>query len=97
MYPDFVVTLLSGGDLTITNSFDGRQTVINNCVSGEKITMKNMVIETSNSTHAKTIMNDFNFKFPQICTSYNNAKNTYTFSLPCTVSVTYRPVRKVGI
>ncbi|MBR4590681.1 MAG: hypothetical protein IKO36_08520 [Bacteroidaceae bacterium] len=97
VYPDFVVTLLSGGDLTITNSFDGRQTVINNCVSGEKITMKNMVIETSNSTHAKTIMNDFNFKFPQICNSYNNAKNTYTFSLPCTVSVTYRPVRKVGI
>lgn len=96
-YPNVTVTLAQDGDLVITNSFDGRQTIINNCVSGEVITMSNMVIETSNSAHAETIMNDFNFKFPQICNSYESAKNTYSFSLECSVSISYKPVRKVGI
>lgn len=96
-YPDVTINLLESGDLTITNSFDGRQTIIKNCVNGETITMKNMVIETTNNAHKATIMNDFNFRFPQIHNSYKKARNKYTFSLKCSVVMTYRPVRKVGM
>lgn len=96
-YPDVTIDLLGTGDLTITNSFDGRQTIIKNCVNGERITMKDMIIETSSVAHRETIMNDFNFRFPQIHNSYTKARNKFTFSLPCNVIMTYRPVRKVGM
>lgn len=97
-YIDMEVTPLANGNLTITNSFDGRQTIINNCVSGETISMnEDLIIETNDTSHQNTIMNDFNFKFPQICNSYNETRNTYTFSLPCNVIINYKPIRKVGI
>lgn len=91
------ITPSSAGNLTITNAFDGKVTAINNCVSGETITLDNQLITTDNSTHAETIMDDFNFVFPRICNSFNNIKNVYTFSLPCEVSMKYKPTRKVGI
>lgn len=97
IYPTMIINLSSSGDLKITNSFDGTQTIIKNCVSGEQITFDNMVIETTNVSHSETIMNDFNFKFPKLCNSYNTRRNNYTFSLPCSVSFSYRPIRKVGL
>ena len=96
-YPSVKLTMKASGDLTITNGFDNRQTIIRNCSSGEVITMKNMIIESSDTAHQQTIMNDFNFLFPRICNSYDNIDNKFTFSLPCEVEMTYKPIRKVGI
>ena len=96
-YPRITLILDDSGDLIITNSFDGRQTKVANCVSGEVITFDNMWLTSSDSAHNKTIMNDFNFMFPQICNSYSDRKNTYTFSLPCSVEFYYEATRKVGV
>ena len=96
-YPYMKIKMKNSGTLTITNSFDGRSTIIKNCVSGETITMKDMIIESSDVAHQGTIMNDFNFLFPRICNSYDNLDNKFTFSLPCEVEITYKPIRKVGI
>ena len=96
-YPKVEITPTANGNLTITNGFDGRQTIIKNCVNGEKITMENLTIESTNQSHNATIMNDFNFKYLRICNAYNNTRNKYEFSLPCHVTITYRPIRKVGI
>lgn len=97
-YPTIEITLNASGNLSITNSFDdSRVTTINNCISGEKITIENMIIETSIEAHEATIMNDFNFVFPQICNSYNNSDNLFSFSLPCTCTFSYIPIKKVGL
>jgi len=96
-YPSVKIKINVSGDLTIKNDFDGRQTIIKNCVNGETITMKNMIIESSDSNHQKTIMNDFNFLFPRICNSYDKVDNKFEFSLSCDVEMVYQPIRKVGI
>lgn len=96
-YPKLVITLAESGDLTITNSFDNRTTTINNCVSGEIITIENMIISSSNSSHQTTIMDDFNFVFPKLWNSFTNRVNTYTFNLACQVELSYKPIRKVGL
>lgn len=91
------ITLESGGDLVITNSFDGRETKVKNCTSGEVITFNDMQISSSDDNHQKTIMNDFNFRFPMISNTYKEVKNEYTFSLPCNVIAKYKQIRKVGV
>ena len=96
---DLKVALQGSGTLELTNSFPGtRKTIVNNCLSGETITFtgKNRQIQTSNMAH-DTIYNDFNYVFPA---AYNNATskaNTITSSLPCQITVTYCPIRKVGV
>lgn len=98
VYPDITITCNESGDLSISNSMDSRVTKISNCSSGEKITIgSNLLISTSNTTHQKTIMNDFNFVFPRISNTFKSRSNTLTFSIPCDVVVSYSPVRKVGI
>ena len=97
IYADVVVTCNQSGTLTIVNQMDGRITEIKNCVSGETITMKDMIIETNDTTHRKTIMNDFNFVFLRISNTFKNKNNRLTFSLPCTAVISYSPIRKVGV
>jgi len=96
IYPNISVTLSSGGILRITNSFDGRQTVIYNCVSGETITFTSLMQITSN-IESHELGDDFNYKFVRIHNSYSDSVNTLTFSLPCSYTISYTPVGKVVI
>lgn len=96
-YVDMVIKLSDGGDLHITNSFDGRTTIIKNCVAGEIITLKDMNISSSIEEHNKKIMNDFNFRYPRVCNSYRETTNEYEFSIPCDVELSYVPIVKIGI
>lgn len=151
IYPDLSLTLSSAGDLTITNSYDGRQTVIEDCTNGETIVMTRLQqILTDDSNH--NISDSFNYKFVRIGNDYesmdgykeyigvtttalstnattnpitinsqsvtakkgdvaeysgdlflfNGSKwsefegaNMLSFSLPCTVSLSYEPIAKV--
>lgn len=94
IYPDMTITTKAAGDLTITNSFDGRQTVINGCSSGETITFTNLLqVQSSKSSHV--LGNDFNYKFVRINNSYTNRTNALTFSLPCSYTISYKPIAKV--
>ena len=97
IYADITITCGTAGTLTITNDIDGRVTEVKNCVAGEKITMKDMIIESDNASHQSNIMNDFNFSFLRISNKFGERKNGLTFSMPCIVTLSYSPIRKVGI
>lgn len=97
VYPEVTIECKSSGDLHIKNSMDKQETVIKNCVSGEIITIKDMIIESSSSAHQNNLMNDFNFRYPKIINTYQQRLNVYTFSFPCKGTFKYNPIRKVGI
>lgn len=96
IYPDMTVRLSGNGDLEITNDFDNRVTVINNCSSGEEITFSSLLsISSSFSSH--NLSSDFNYVFQRINRSITSGENNLTFSLPCSVEYTFRPIRKVVV
>lgn len=96
-YLDAEIICKSSGDLEIVNLFNDRKTVIKNCSEGETISFKNLIISSSIEERNSTIMNDFNFIFPMISNSYSDRKNTYSFSLPCSVVFKYKELRKIGV
>lgn len=93
IYPDIEIKCLGAGDLKISNSNEERVTVIKNCSNEEIITFtKDLIMSTSLVSHK--IQNDFNYQFLRISNSYDNRKNTLTFSLPVQVSLRYTPYIK---
>lgn len=96
IYPDVELVVSAAGDLKITNDFDDREIIINNCSQGETITMTNTLqISTDNTSHK--IADDFNWKFLRICNNFYNATNNITFSLPCQYTIKYNPIVKAVI
>lgn len=98
LYPElFSVECKSAGDLYITNELENRVTFIKNCSNSEVITMdcKNQIISSSDNSHQ--IYNDFNFAFPRMFSTFEDTNNEFTFSLPCEVSIQYKPIRKVAL
>lgn len=95
IYPDVEIVCNADGNLTIHNSIEDRNMVIHNCKNGEVIKLNKPIITTSLDSHK--IQNDFNFNFLRIANKFNNRMNILTFSIPCTVKLTYSPIRKVGI
>lgn len=95
IYADMEVTLKRSGDLRITNAMDGATTIVRNCIVGEKIHLSYPIIETSLDSHM--IQDDFNWEFPKINNTYNDRENVFTFSIPCSVTIKYSPIIKVGV
>lgn len=99
IYPDMTIsTVLSGGNLTITNYFDGRQTIIKNVAKNEVITIHGNGINqitTDNPDH--DLSSDFNYVFPRLGNAYGDYKNVITTNLRCNVELRYRGIRKVGL
>ena len=65
IYPDISITLKSAGNLEVTNSFDGRKTIVKNCKSGETIQF-NKYLQIISSDDGHIVSNDFNYKFIRI-------------------------------
>ena len=98
IYPDVVITLSSAGNFELTNTTEDRTTAINNCVQGEVITIKGSDVMQITSTNANHFLaTDFNYKFPRLFNEYRNTVNTLSVNLACTIKLTYRGIRKVGI
>lgn len=95
IYPDVEITCEADGDLTIYNAIENRSTVIKNCAKGEVIAMKYPIISSSVPTHK--IQNDFNYNFFRVANTYREKGNRITFLLPCTMKMSYNPIRKVGV
>ena len=96
IYPDTMTITCSGaGDLTLTNSAEGRSTTIKNVTSGEKLTFDGKVATLTSSLPAHKVLNDFNFQFFRVANTYDNRVNKLTCTVPCTISFTYTPRRKV--
>ena len=96
IYPDQVkITLGSAGNLTLSESIEGRSSVFNNCANSEVITINYPTITTSATGHA--IQNDFNYVFPRVANSASVRTDTWTASLPCTVEIKYKPIMKITL
>lgn len=98
IYPDVIITLLEDGDFTLSNSLSNKTTFISNCSKGEIITIEgdSQIISSSLSAH-KSLSKDFNYFFPKIINTYTETKNTFTCNLKCMITITYSPIRKVGL
>lgn len=95
-YPDIEITANRAGNLEIYNDATNETTVIKNLSIDEtiKIHGDTNIIETDNADHKKTLCNDFNFVFPKISNSIKSRNNKFSFSLPCTVKISYAPILK---
>lgn len=97
IYPDVEITANEAGNLMMMND-RGNNTVIRNLSVGEKIYITGgniLQIKTSKTDH--DLSEDFNYKFPQLVSEYNNYINKYTVNLDCDITMRYRGVRKVGL
>lgn len=98
LYPYFFqIKCLAGGKLVISNDRDNKRTVIDSCVKDEIITMDcgNRIIQSSKAH--PTLYNDFNYNYPRFLNDPENRRNTFTVSLPCSITIRYAPLRKAGI
>lgn len=96
IYPDTMeITIRKDGDLEIYNSQENRVMKIANCKEGEVVTVNYPMIASSLPSHK--ILNDFNWVFFRIATTFKNKLNEITTSLPCSIKIVYTPIVKVGI
>ena len=98
IYCTAIIKCLEAGDLKISNSLDTDNTVIiKNCAANEVITLhgEQKIIESS-KTH-KALYNDFNYNYLRVNNTYENVRNIFTSNLSCEITLSYSPIRKVGL
>lgn len=95
IYPYMKIRIGQSGDFTMYNELEDRTMLIKNCKAGENIIFDYPMIQTDQGSHA--IQNDFNFKFFRIANTFKNKKNVITTNIPCTITLTYSPVVKIGL
>ena len=86
-------------DFIITNATTGKRIVLHNLLAGEIITLlgeHKILLSTMLDSHT-TLYNDFNYEWFDIQVNDHFSENKYTVNTPCTISVEYEPIRKVGI
>ncbi len=96
LYPDLEITVQADGDLTITNQFEARQTAIRDCQAGEILTL-NGDLRQITSTRPDKLEDRFNWKWLRFCKTDQSSQNLLSASLPCTVTMAYQNIRKVGV
>lgn len=95
IYPEMEITINEDGDFEICNEIENRTMRIANCKAGEIIKVKYPLIESSLATHK--IQNDFNWTFFRIANTYKSRINDITISIPCTITIKYSPIVKIGL
>lgn len=97
-YPDlFKIVCGEAGDLTLTNSIDGRQTKIKNCIIGETIIINGKTLQITSSELTHEISNDFNYVFPRISNTKDIRENIISTNKNCSLTVSWTVNRKVGL
>lgn len=93
-YPDMKIVCKTAGNLSIKNLSYPCTTVINNCKSGEVITINGdtKIITTSLISH--DITDDFNYEFFRIENEFLQRENEITVSIPCEITLSYYPIIK---
>lgn len=97
IYPNIQIEFLMSGHFNLWNELESeRKMIINHCSKGEVITIKGKEHIISSST-GRSLSSDFNYIFPRLLNSYTENKNTFNCDLLCKVTLSYSPIRKVGI
>lgn len=102
IYPKVVIHCLSDtGEegLTIKNRTTGTMVYIKGCSADEILTIDGEYkIITSSVERHTTLPNDFNYGYLDIAVNADdNLENIYEVSAPCEITITYSPIRKVGV
>lgn len=97
IYPDVTIRVLSGGTLELTNTTEDRTTRLTNCVAGETIKLFGYEKQQIWSSVDHDFVNEYNYKFPRLCSEYANYRNEFTVNLDCEIVMKYREIRKVGL
>lgn len=94
VYPVVVIKCNQSGNLTIRNELLNCTTIIQNCKSGEVITLHGdtQIITTSLQSH--DICNDFNYDFFRIGNTKDSRSNLITSSLACDMTIKHSPIIK---
>ena len=95
IYPQTVITCSQSGTLQLYNEIEDRTCIIENCTSGEIITLNYPTITSSVAAHV--IADDFNYSFFRIANTWNNRMNKITASMNCVLEISYNPICKVGM
>lgn len=97
-YPEVEIVCGAAGDLVITNELTGSVSEIKNCRKNEIIYFsgETLIAKTNQTTHE--LWDSFNFVFLTLGATYVKGikvmKNPIAISLPCEITITYRPVLK---
>lgn len=97
LYPTFTIQCDASGDLVLQNSLSGIKSRIEGCSPGEVLTMDSEHRILSSSLRKDAVMKSFNFGWLDIMNTYEDRRNIYSANLPCTVTMTYSPIAKVGL
>lgn len=84
--------------LRLKNKTTGTYIELKNCNMGEVITLDGeyKLSFTNDDTH-KTFPNDFNYEFLDILVDEYGVENEYSSTHPCEITISYSPVRKIGV
>ena len=100
IYPNITIQFAEAcNDFNITNNTTGTTVYLRNCAKDEIILLDGeyKIITTDRKTHT-TLFNDFNYEYIDILVDENDFnENEYVISNPCTITLEYYPVRKVGV
>jgi len=95
IYPKVKIVVNESGNMKWQNTQTlSETTVINNCTSGETITIDGNILYISSADSNRKIVDDFNFVFPKIGNSYDNQTNEININLACNVTLSYIPIIK---
>ena len=97
IYPDIEIDISSACNLKITNETSGEIFKLNNCVNNEIINIDSTILEMTSTALSHKLYEDSNYKFPRIVNDINKRTNIFKVEGNCTLTMKYRPIRKVVI
>ena len=97
IYPDIKIGISSACNLKITNETSGEIFKLNNCVNNEIINIDSTILEMTSTALSHKLYEDSNYKFPRIVNDINKRTNIFKVEGNCTLTMKYRPIRKVVI
>lgn len=97
IYPDMEIEILNNCDLSIHNSIENRTFQIKNCIQNEVITIDGNTLQMTTTAINHKLYNDSNYIFPRIANKHYERTNILTITGDCKITMTYRPIRKVGV
>ena len=97
IYPDVEIDISSACNLKITNETSGEIFKLNNCVNNEIINIDSTILEMTSTALSHKLYEDSNYKFPRIVNDINKRTNVFKVEGNCTVTMKYRPIRKVVV
>lgn len=98
LYPDTKIIAFEDGDIELKITHNQKiisDTIINNCITNEIITLSYPIISSSIDSH--NVSDDFNWDFPSFENEYADNINIVTIPSNCKVEFVYTPAVKVSI